>query len=307
MTQPNHIRYLTSGQIDRLKWDACIDSAHNGLVYGYSWYLDHMARHWHALVMNDYEAIMPLTWNKKYGIAYLYQPAFTQQLGIFSHLPVQPALVSLFIKSIPARFRFIEIFLNYSNPCADAGKVHNNLVLPLQAGFEQVKKGFSKELLQNVNRAAKFNLQYRKSDDFSKAIHLFRKTYSSVLSHVSAADYANFESMCSASLKNKTVIVREVTGENEELLAICLFLKDHRRVYNLMSTTSETGRHREANHFLLYECIREFAGQDLILDMEGSDIPGIYNFYKKFGAVNEPYFFLRINNLPLIAKFLKRG
>ena len=43
-----------------------------------------MARHWDGLILNDYEAVMPVTWNQKWGIKYLHQPALTPQLGIFS-------------------------------------------------------------------------------------------------------------------------------------------------------------------------------------------------------------------------------
>ena len=32
---------------------------------------------WDALVLDDYAAVMPLTWRRKYGTRYLYQPAFT--------------------------------------------------------------------------------------------------------------------------------------------------------------------------------------------------------------------------------------
>jgi hypothetical protein len=56
----------------------------NGIVYAYSWYLDIVSPGWDALVKDDYKSVMPLTWRKKYGIKYLYQPFFTQQLGVFS-------------------------------------------------------------------------------------------------------------------------------------------------------------------------------------------------------------------------------
>nr|MBU9937149.1 hypothetical protein [Ferruginibacter sp.] len=99
------IRYLTYRQIDKPKWDACIDGAYNGLIYAYSFYLDSMAKHWDALVLNDYEAVMPLTWNKKYGIHYLYQPPFTACLGVFGK-QLNAATVSDFLKSIPPKFRY---------------------------------------------------------------------------------------------------------------------------------------------------------------------------------------------------------
>ena len=121
MSGPSNILYLTHSEIDKTKWDACIDTAGNGLIYAYSFYLDHMANHWNALVLskglhseNDYEAVMPLTWNKKYGIRYLYQPFLTAQLGVFGKKIIEDQ-VSSFIKSIPASFRFIDISLNNKN------------------------------------------------------------------------------------------------------------------------------------------------------------------------------------------------
>ena len=83
MTTGNQIKYLQHKEIDKSKWDACISRAPNGLIYPYSFYLDAMAKHWDALVLKDYEAVMPLTWNRKYGFYYLYQPAFTASLGVF--------------------------------------------------------------------------------------------------------------------------------------------------------------------------------------------------------------------------------
>ena len=68
MDNEGQIRYLSQAQIDKKKWDECIDRADNGLIYPYSFYLDALSKNWDALVLNDYEAIMPLTWNKKYSV-----------------------------------------------------------------------------------------------------------------------------------------------------------------------------------------------------------------------------------------------
>jgi hypothetical protein len=51
--------------------------------------------------------------------------------------------------------------------------------------------------------------------------------------------------------------------------------------------------------------IKEFAGQPIILDFEGSDIPGIAQFNKSFGAEKEFYFKIKINRLPWWLKLLK--
>ena len=68
------IRYLTHNQIDTRRWDECIAQSPNGLVYAWSWYLDVVHPSWEALVEDDYETVMPLTGNKKFGVNYLFQP-----------------------------------------------------------------------------------------------------------------------------------------------------------------------------------------------------------------------------------------
>ena len=105
------IVYIKNIDINKHKWDACITNAGNGLIYAYSFYLDEMAKNWDALVMNDYEAVMPVTWNKKYGIYYLYQPFLCASLGVFGN-NLTSKIVHSFFKKIPAHFKYWDIYLN---------------------------------------------------------------------------------------------------------------------------------------------------------------------------------------------------
>mgnify|MGYP005608752309 FL=1 len=54
------IQYFSYQQIDKKKWDNCIAAAGNGLLDACSGYLDSMAVHGDALVLKDYEMVMPL-------------------------------------------------------------------------------------------------------------------------------------------------------------------------------------------------------------------------------------------------------
>ena len=85
MQKQSVIQYLPHAQINKTKWDACIAAAPNGLIYAHSWYLDEIIETWDALVMNDYESVMPLPYRKKYGVLYLFHPPFVAQLGLFGN------------------------------------------------------------------------------------------------------------------------------------------------------------------------------------------------------------------------------
>ena len=92
------IYYLKRNQLDDNKYNSCIKQSKNSRIYAFSWYLDCVADNWDALVLNDYEAVMPLPWRQKYVIKYIYPPAWTQQLGVFSpnenFTPVQDVLLT---------------------------------------------------------------------------------------------------------------------------------------------------------------------------------------------------------------------
>lgn len=304
MSDNNQIRYLVNNQIDRNKWDACIEGSPNSLIYGYSWWLDRMAKHWDALVLNDYEAVMPLTWNKKWGIKYLYQPPISPQLGIFSTKKIPPDMVSSFLSKIEHRFRFAEIFLNYANEC-ELLEPRVNYILPLNNSYNNIKEKYKNSLIKNIKRAGKFNLQYVRSFDLKTALDLYKKTYRHTTPHVNETDYNNFEKVCRYAENNREVLLRAVTDQQQNLLAVGMLLCKRNRMYLLESTTLPQGRYLEANHFLMDNIIREFSGTENILDMDGSDIPGIAYYYSTFGCINQPYFFYQLNRLPWFIRWLK--
>jgi len=90
MDQALTIQLVLHDEIDKEKWDPLYQAISQRAHLCLSFYLDHMAKQWDGLILsggvpaeNEYEAVMPLTWNKKYGMAYLYQPFLTAQLGVF--------------------------------------------------------------------------------------------------------------------------------------------------------------------------------------------------------------------------------
>src|SRR6185369_10170077 len=167
MTIGNQIKYLQHTEIDKAKWDACITNAPNGLIYGYSFYLDCMATHWDALVLEDYEAVMPLTWNKKYGFYYMYQPAFTASLGVFGK-NLAREIVADFISMFPTKFKLIEISLNTGNIIGDSkpfSLLRSNYILHLNNSYEELYKTYRDNHKRNIKKA--FDLGCKVSKEVS--------------------------------------------------------------------------------------------------------------------------------------------
>ncbi len=294
------IEFRTRKQIDEASWNDLIKRSSNGLIYARTGFLDQLSPGWNALILGNYEAVMPLTSRKKFGIEYLYQPPFLQQLGVFGQADEQT--VSQFILAAKNKYRFAEIHLNYSNQ-GQAVQARQNFILPLHTTYEALASGFSTVHAKNLKRAFNAGLRYVQGNSLTENINLNIDLYGDRIPSVKKSDYQALSQM--ASLEPAHVILREVWKEDElQASAVCFY--DGRRIYFIMSSVTEPGRKNQANHFLIDGLIRENAGKDIILDFEGSDMPGVAAFYQGFGALNQPYFFLKWNRLPWPYRLFKR-
>ena len=304
MPTGDKLYYLPHKEIDRSLWDACIDKAPNGLIYAKSYYLDEMANTWNAVIWGDYQAVMPLPWKRKYFFKYVYPPPFLQQLGVFSRQQLPSAIVLKMIQTAESKFKFGEYFFNFQNVFQNTNP-KTNFILNLEKDYKKLAANYHQNLQRNLKKAAKLNLQYACSNDFKAAIHLYQSTYGKRMPHVTEVDYRRLTNACQVLYKREELVIRETRDKEGNLLALLLCLKDRNRIYFLLPTTTERGRKCEANHFMIDNLIKEFAGQKLVLDFEGSDLPGIAHFYKNFGSSNQPYFFYRWNHLPWPLNLIK--
>lgn len=304
------LSYLPYDTINKSKWDDCINNSRNGLIYARSFYLDKMAASWDAIVLGNYEAVMPLPWKRKWRIKYLYQPAFIQQGGIFSANALDHDTINSFVEVLKEHFRFAEITLNYGN---EAGKIQGflaqqrtNFILNLQRPYDDLYANYHPSFTKSLRRIRKFNLVYKSSDDHKSIIRLYKKLYGQRLPYFTTADFRNFEKICDQLYREKKIHTRIAYNNDNKLLAAVILLSDNKRLYNIISCITDAGKKVEANYFLYDEIIHEFSATPFLLDLEGSDVMGIAAFYKKFNPENQPYPFIKINNLPPVVKLFKR-
>lgn len=305
MSAPLKIQHLTRYQIDKAKWDDCIGKADNGLIYAYSFYLDQMSKNWDALVLNDYAAVMPLTWNRKYGINYLYQPFLTAQLGVFGN-KITEEQVGTFIQSIPSSFRFIDIALNSGNISGvpTGFSIHrSNYVLDLNNSYAELYKGYRENIKRNIKKANQLGCRVERDFDAGKVIELALQQMEGY-GKESADNVDRFRKLYTY-LHEKKMATTYGISLNEELLASCVFFFSHKRAYYILVGNHPNGKTIGASHALIDAFIKDHAGEYMSLDFEGSDIRNLAFFYASFGAKQEVYPALKINRLPMYLKWLK--
>lgn len=301
------ITYLKHSEINYGQWDRCIEQSVNSLVYGYSWYLDIVSPNWDALILDDYQAVMPLTGHRKYYINYLSQPFFTQQLGVFSKQAlVQETLIG-FLEAIPKKYRFIEIQINEQNQILDSRfdvKKRKNYVLDLSRNYEKIFKGYNSQTLRNLKKAKKSDLVVKSIP--GKEVVMFYKQHKAVSTKgVKEKDYDMLLTLIEKANDNRNILARGVYDKSGELLASGIFLVQRNRIIFLLGNGSETGREKGAMSFLMDNLIMQFSGSKMIFDFEGSEIEGIARFFKSFGAEKRNYYRYKLNRLPWVIRLIK--
>lgn len=301
------IQFVTYQQLDKVKWDACIHKAENGLIYATSVYLDHMSAQWDALVMNDYEAVMPLTWNRKYGIRYLYQPAFTPCLGVFGK-SIDTDLVNNFLAAIPPSFRFWEISLNHGNTTnwqSIAIRQCVNYILDLQQPYTNICEGFRDNIKRNIRKSEQLQNRVETGIAASAVIAIAKEQMSRV-TDLKEKDWNNFTALCTHFLSLGQAKTYGIYSSSGQLIASCIFFFYKHRACYILVGNHPNGKTLGASHALINAFIKDHAGQPLLLDFEGSDIRNLAFFYSSFGASTEHYPAIRYNRLPFYLKWMKK-
>jgi len=297
------VHFLQNAEIDRVAWDKAITSSRQSLIYGMSWYLDLVSPGWCGLAEDGYTAVMPLTVKKKYGVSYLIQPLYTQQLGIFSGDFPAEEKISEFIAAIPLKFKYISLNLNFGNssiPTIFSAGRNKDYVLNLENDYNSLIAAYSENTRRNLQKAKNLTISFDgrlndltrlKAENTSEnRINIPTKTIQNFVSEVMNHD-AGF--ICSGSFE-------------DSVCASVFFLHFQKRIYYLIPVSNPTGKDKKAMFAIIDSVIRKFAGTPAILDFEGSNIPGIARFFEGFGAVNQQYPALKINNLPFpLNKLLK--
>lgn len=280
------ISYLKRNEIDTEKYDACIQNAINSRIYAFSWYLDCVADHWDVLVLNDYEAVMPLPWREKYFIKYVYLAPWIQQLGVFSIKPFDKNLTAIFLAKIPRKFKLVEQFLNTDNKIDSERRT--NYILNLQNSYEDLFKNFSKGRKSDIRKAQKSNIVIKSANDVTKIIELFKVQKSTEISRIED-DYSALTKLTEVLVKKDKVRILEAYFD-DKLSGGAIFLIDDKRITYLFSALSEKGRELKVMSLLIDKMIKKYANSNYIFDFEGSMLKSIASFFNSFGAEEELYY-----------------
>jgi hypothetical protein len=291
------IQYLKSSQIDKVKWNSCVHYANNGNIFGYMWFLDHVAKEWDALVEGDYESVFPLVWRpRRFGRKALVQPRLMRELGIYSIHVLSPTRIQAFLQAIPEEFKHIDIALNEQNPPPSGMgfelRERENYQLWLNRSYEELFDGFSTALAQKLQTAEDAGLMLTGGLK-PEAIADFFRLYTPP--HPQAEqDFHALQRIMYNALHRGWGFASGVMGRDQQLYAVNFFLYSHGKVVSLAPAESPEGQRLGALPYLFNGLLRSHAEKPAVLDFNMGGSSGLPQL---FGAQANPYFQLRRNNL----------
>ena len=265
-----------------------------------------MADNWGALVMGDYEFIMPIPYTVKKGQSILYQPFFSQQLNVLGKELPSIELINQFIARIPQKFKLAQFnFPNYLIQGATDFETEEVVFqyLDLKQDYEAIASGYSTNAKRQIKKGFKNELKVLEAEDLEAFISLFKETVGNKLKFTED-NYSRLKILMEVGLANKSGKLMSVQKGGEVVAMGYLFIQNNRVTY-LKGASSQDGKDSGAMYFLMDTVIKKYAASKRVFDFGGSKVSSIAEFYKKLGGKDQTYLSFSKNDLPWLLKKAK--
>lgn len=293
-------------------------AASDALPYAWAWWLTATAGRWDAVVevkeeAEAYVSVFPLPIKTRPWGRDVYQPPFTQQLGLVTTAASRHRNVLDYLAVLPAA-RFAHFYVQLS--------AHNELVAA-PPGFKLVPRHTYRLNLAPAYAAlaAAYSPDYRRrlsrNQGQPQPLHVTETATAAAIiqlfelhtpdAGLKKQDYERLQALIHALQSRSCLLILEVrepaTGV---LLAGALFVRQPSLIIYLFAAASPEGKKAGAPLLLLDHVIQRHAGSPgLTLDFEGGMIPSIARFFANFGAAPVPYVALTQTRRPWYLQWMR--
>ncbi len=299
------------------EWDRFVASSPQGCIFCRPWWLEAVAPGQHEFLVvrrgGRIAAGMPLAYHRKWGFRTIHTPQLTQTLGPLLGPPTsdnyekqlsnEMELLGELVAAIP-RVAHTNIFCHpsFTNwlPFYWAGyrqTTRYTYVIEDISDPERVFASFAHSKRKNVKKAEKLvevrqDMPPREFYDHHAAS--LRKQGDAI-----NYSYELFERIHRAAYERgagKTWFAVDPEGRVHSAIFVIF---DAQGAYYLLSTIDPEHRGSDSATLLVRDAIAYVSKHTKRFDFEGSMVQGVESSFRKFGAVQKPYFHLSRNNLPL--------
>jgi len=278
------IRKIKRKNLDVEKYSKALNDSLNYRIYAEVWYLDVLTDgNWECWIYGDYEVIMPVPFQLKFGIKFIIMPIYCQQLGVFYKEEIPDELFQKFerkiYKSLVRSYAFNEENTERFQP---RGEKRVNYILDLNRPYEEIFENYRKDRKRNIMRVGKSEFSLDEAENLESYFELSKKHYPEIYKYIKGSK------MLFSKLFDKENLIQYSISVGREINNHRLFLISKNRIYLIASCRNKTKK-TDFSSFLIDWLIQKFSNKNLILDFEGSMIPGVALFNESFGGQKRFY------------------
>ena len=248
---------------------------------------------------------LPIICKSKFGIKQAVHPPLTPYLGVIfkksetkyvNRISEEKKISESIAKRIKEDFDFVRF--NFSPLFTDlqpfvwqgfSSNVRYTYLLNLK-NLEKAWKGMEDNRRNDIRRAEKDGIVVESSDSFKEAFALVERTFQRQGIEVKFKSAASgYNKVLNKKGQSKSFLARNKGGK---AIAMVYIVWDKKRSYYLLGGYDPEKRHHGASAIAMWEAIK-FTKEKLGLDefdFEGSMIPQVEQFFRKFGGELTPYY-----------------
>jgi hypothetical protein len=322
-----NIKILSQEEIDCKTWDQCIDSSLNGTVFGHSWYLNLVCENWGALVLDNYETVMPLPLGSMLNNPAVISPCLAPQLGVFSPRLPAPEIIDAFLSLLRSRFRYIRIGLNKYNLISDEEfkiKTARSYSLDLIQSHSKLCQAYSRGTKQTIENGLSNKVTVMNGVPFQEFIRFYQTLCMGSPRTDNQAFFNTLRRVLSFSILHRLGELYGAYSAENNLTAAAFVIRTSQRITLLISAIQYDPSAISAFSVLLDHLLKQYAEKKLTIDFEILPCPGrclptgksssdkmdlmrlFDTVYTGFGAKIFNYPIILFNELPWYSKLIEK-
>ncbi len=297
--QQQSFHIIPAEQWSKEEWNNRIEELNYFGLYCRHEYLQHFCDDWICISNHNQTLLLPVPIRKKMGITYVYTPSFFPQTSVIGKYNENDfsSLTNKLLSIVYYGDLFIEGRLLSGKKIRQTLKTNFTLDA---TNWENKINDHHRRALEKANKQD-FNIQEQVKAQV--IIDLFKEVYTEKMPHVTDNDYNRLLQWCEQQTNTIQTYCLYLHGE---IHAAAILFCHRNTLYNIINVVTEAGKVSRANYSLYGYILDRCHIQQLNLDWEGSDIPGIARFYEGWGSEKHNYYHYHINALPFPLNYFKR-
>ncbi len=293
-------------------WNSFTKNSSQGSVFSETWYLNALGIDYKILcVIDNADNILSGIVLAKNQINTYSNPMLDKYLGVIlkgegalSHKVIskQYKVIELLSKELK-KYKSFDYYFHpefknwipfYWNGFAQQTRYTYRVNLSIE--IQEIQSRFHGNLKNDIRNAIKSNIQISKNLEYDVFYNIINKTF---LRQGSKAPFNKVDLLSfikELTLKNRFVLFGAV-NQDGETIAVCGLVYDEKSSYLLLNGIDNDKLVRGANALIILEAIKYFHGKSRYFDFEGSMLPGVEQFYRRFGGELVPYYRIWNDNL----------